>query len=70
MASLVNSPEHWRGRAKGARMLSAAMSDERSKELMQMVAKEYERMAERVEESLGVGRKRTGRSCRSPLDRE
>jgi hypothetical protein len=49
-SSSINDPEHWRARAKQARILAEAINDPTSKEMMLGIANDYERLAERAEE--------------------
>jgi hypothetical protein len=49
-ASLINDPEHWRGRAREKRELAERLRNEQAKQTVLRVANEYERLAEQAEE--------------------
>jgi hypothetical protein len=56
-ASFINDPAHWRRRAEETRTIAEQMSDLQSKDAMLRIAKDYERLAERVEQrGKGSGR--------------
>ena len=44
--SLLDDPEHWRGRAEEARTLADQLSDTESKRTILRIADDYERLAE------------------------
>jgi DNA-binding ferritin-like protein len=48
----INDPEHWRERAKEARAVADAMTDEKTKQMMLRIANSYEKLAERAEQRL------------------
>jgi RNA-splicing ligase RtcB len=45
----LDDPEHWRNRAEEARTVAETMNDPASREIMQRIAKDYLRMAERAQ---------------------
>ena len=45
--SFINDPQHWRGRAEEARTLADLMSDDMSKQMMLLIADDYDRLAKR-----------------------
>jgi hypothetical protein len=47
---ILNSPDHWRKRAKQARALAEGMMDPLAKGLMSEIAGDYEMLATRAEE--------------------
>jgi hypothetical protein len=48
--SFINDPQHWRGRAEEARTLADLMSDDMSKQMMLLIADDYDRLAKRAEQ--------------------
>jgi hypothetical protein len=50
--SIIDDPEHWRGRAEEARAIAEQMQDMPSREAMLRIAKDYERLAKRAEQRL------------------
>ena len=46
----INEPEHWRARAKEARILANEMNDSESKDAMLRIAEDYEHLAQRAED--------------------
>jgi hypothetical protein len=48
---VFDDPKHWRRRAEQARTLAEQMSDAASKKMMLDIAKDYERLAEKAEQS-------------------
>jgi hypothetical protein len=49
-SSSINDPQHWRARAKQARILAEQINDQMSREMMLGIADDYEHLAERAEE--------------------
>ena len=45
-SSLLDDPEHWRGRAEEARSVADQLSDAESKRMMLRIVADYERLAE------------------------
>jgi len=52
--NVVNDPEHWRKRAKETRTVADRIFDNEFKERMLRIADEYDRLARRAEERLGL----------------
>ena len=48
---LIDDTNHWRDRADEARAIAASLSDPESKRIMIAIAENYDRLAERAEES-------------------
>jgi hypothetical protein len=48
--SFINDPQHWRGRAEEARTLADLMSDDMPKQMMLLIADDYDRLAKRAEQ--------------------
>jgi hypothetical protein len=46
---LIIDPKHWRDRAEEAHLLAADMKDERFRETLLRIAKQYELLAERAQ---------------------
>ena len=49
-ASFINDPKHWRDRAEEMRRLAEEIIDEKSKQTMLRIAKDYDKLAQRAEE--------------------
>jgi hypothetical protein len=47
--SIIDDPEHWRNRARQARILAEQMEDE-NKQIMLRVAEDYEGLAKKAEQ--------------------
>jgi hypothetical protein len=47
-----NDPDHWRQRAEAIRTIANEMDDAEALEMMLQIARDYERLAVRVEERL------------------
>jgi len=47
--SILNDPEHWRGRAEEARSIADQLTEPESKRTMLRIAGDYERLAEHAE---------------------
>jgi len=52
-ASFINDPMHWRDRAEELRRLTEEMADEKTKQTMLRIAKDYDKLAERAEARSG-----------------
>jgi hypothetical protein len=52
-ASFINDPKHWRDRAEEMRRIASEMVDEKSKQTMLRIAKDYDKLAQRAEERSG-----------------
>ena len=50
VSHFINEPEHWRARAKEARILANEMNDSESKDAMLRIAADYEHLAQRAED--------------------
>ena len=50
-ARSINDPQHWLDRAKEARALAETIADLEAKRMMLGIADDYERLAQRAEES-------------------
>jgi hypothetical protein len=50
VSHFINEPEHWRARAKEARILANEMNDSESKDAMLRIAEDYEHLAQRAED--------------------
>ena len=48
----INDPKHWRERAEEAHTVADEMTDERSKQSMLRMARDYEELARRAERRL------------------
>jgi hypothetical protein len=55
ISHFINEPDHWRFRAKEARLLANQMNDSESGDAMMRIAEDYERLAKRAEHR-SVGR--------------
>jgi hypothetical protein len=53
---LLDNPKYWRNRAEEARVVAESMEDQRSKEMMLGIARDFERLAARAEERLKHGK--------------
>ena len=49
--TLINDPEYWRKRGQEMRTLAAGFTHPQSKRTMLQIAKDYDRLAERAEQS-------------------
>jgi hypothetical protein len=49
-SSIINDPEHWRGRAEEMPRLAEDTKDAATKEMMLRIARDYENLAVRAEE--------------------
>jgi hypothetical protein len=47
----VNDPRHWRDRAEEVRLLAEEMKDRQARETMLIIARDYERLAQRAAQS-------------------
>jgi len=45
----INDPKHWHERAEEARAVAEQMADEKSREAMLRIAKDYDKLADRAE---------------------
>jgi hypothetical protein len=48
----INDPKHWRERAEEARAVAGQLTDEKSREAMLRIAKDYDQLAERAKRRL------------------
>jgi hypothetical protein len=45
----INDPKHWQERAEEARAMAEQLTDEKSRDAMLRIAKDYDKLAERAE---------------------
>jgi hypothetical protein len=45
----INDPKHWQDRAEEARAMAEQLTDEKSRDAMLRIAKDYDKLAERAE---------------------
>jgi hypothetical protein len=53
--SLMHNAKYWRSRAEEARVLAESLEDTQSKQIMQCIVRDYERMAELAEQRVKSG---------------
>jgi hypothetical protein len=61
VSHFINEPEHWRARAKEARILANQMTDAEAKVAMLRNAEDYESLAQRAEDRM-LGRRPNSRT--------
>jgi hypothetical protein len=59
-SSILDNVEHWRGRAKAARLVANHLDDPVAKAAMLTIAEQYDRIAEQAQVRSGSGRSRGG----------
>jgi molecular chaperone GrpE (heat shock protein) len=57
----INDPKHWRERAEEARTVADQVTDDKSKQSMLRIAKDYEELAKRAERRLKQAEKDSNR---------
>jgi len=55
MLELLDNAKYWRSRAEEARVVAASLEDTQSKQIMQCIVRDYERMAELAEQRVKSG---------------
>jgi hypothetical protein len=55
MLELLDNAKYWRSRAEEARVLAESLEDTQSKQIMQCIVRDYERMAELAEQRVKSG---------------
>jgi hypothetical protein len=55
MLELLDNAKYWRSRAEEARVLAESLEDTQSKQIMQCIVRDYERMGELAEQQVKSG---------------
>jgi hypothetical protein len=55
MLEFLDNAKYWRSRAEEARVLAESLEDTQSKQIMQCIVRDYERMAELAEQRVKSG---------------